>query len=170
MINSTSKSCTAVWKKLAEKIMRLCWILWMQNVFVVFVRFGGATAALAATLGRQRCIGWKTELRVSFLTFSLHQPAGKGIILTVATRWCHVLHLYEELMINLACRTHIHKHTHTHADTQTHTCSPLGPHRIPALEKIEPNSEIATLVAVVGPGSHVTTAGLGWIQQVAKDW
>lgn len=120
LINSTSKICTAVWKKLAEKITRLRWILWMQNVFVVFVRFGGATAALAATLGRQRCIGWKTELRVSFLTFCLHQPAGKGIILTVATRWCHVLHLYEELMINLACRTHIHKHTRTQTHKHTH--------------------------------------------------
>lgn len=131
--------------------------------------FGRATAALPAALGRQRGMDCKAELRVSFLTLTLHQPAGKGFIFPSAAGRCHVLHLYQQVMIHLACTTHTHTDMRTQTHTNAHT-QPYWAHKFPALQETEPNSEIATLLAVVGPGSHVTTAGLRRTQQVAKDW
>lgn len=68
-------------------------------------------------------------------------------------------------------RTGSHRPTHAHNQTDRNTHSPtLGPHSNSALQKIEPNSEIATFfLPAVGPDSHVIIAGLGGVQQVAED-
>lgn len=133
----------------------------MQNICVC-VCFGRATAVLPAVASTV------TQSSVSRSWPCPCTSQQEKALFSPQQQEDHVLHLYEQLVINLAYRTYTQTHTHTQA-TQTQTCSPLGPHRIPALQKIEPNSEIATLLAVVGPGSHVTTAGLRWIQQIAKD-